>query len=700
MLTIGRLLPWRGGFARTERRALSVEHYLAALALAVTIPLVALAFFVSQRVADSERAGARISHMTTARSLAAVVDREIEKHIAVGWTLAHSPALIAGDFPAFRSEAAQTHAYLPGSWIVVFDLNQHMLVNTRLPLGTPLPGRPLREAEERALATGKPQVSDMVLGRVSRRFVAFVAVPVLQDGKPRYLLQLVVDPEHFRKLLLEQEYPRDWLVGIVDRKGNFVARLPDQDGSHVGQPASEGWRDAIRDSREGMVEHRSLEGDPIVEAYLPTTFGWTVGIAISKAAIEAPRRKTEWLLLGASLACVGLGLTLAWLIGRRFLRSTQVLHAAANDMAMEKPVAPTRTGVREIDGAVAAFATASDLLSARAEEREKFVALVEQSDDFIGIGGCDGKTIYLNRAGCRLIGLAPGKGAGLPIGAFHPEPWARKLREEIFPVIRHGENNWIGEAQLRHMQTDQPIDVMMNIFGVRHPSTGEVLCYAGVMRDITEQKRAAALQKTLMRELQHRSNNLLAVIQAVAQRSLAGDASLDHARNAFQQRLLALARTHRELTRSNFAGLEVGEIVRAELAPFTARARIDGDRVMLGPQEAQNFSLAVHELATNAAKHGALSRSEGSVDIRWTVAANGSGPMLQFAWQERDGPAVVAPARRGFGSWLLASLFARAQFDYADTGLKCALAMPLGRTGTATASAPVETAPAATPPSL
>src|ERR1700757_3080316 len=123
MRTIRPIMRWRGGSARTERRSLSVGDYLAALALAVAVPLVALAFYVSQRVAESERAAARANHMTTARSLAGVVDREIDKHIAIGWILAHSPALLAGDLPAFRNEAIQTHAYLPGSWVVLFDLN-------------------------------------------------------------------------------------------------------------------------------------------------------------------------------------------------------------------------------------------------------------------------------------------------------------------------------------------------------------------------------------------------------------------------------------------------------------------------------------------------------------------------------------------------------------------------------------------------
>ncbi|HML14865.1 MAG TPA: sensor histidine kinase [Xanthobacteraceae bacterium] len=560
-LTIGTWAPWRRRSERAQRRSLSVGHYLAALALAVAIPLVALAFYVSQRVADSEREAARITQMTTARSLAAVVDREIEKRVAIAWSLAQSRALRAGDWPEFWTEAKHTLAYLPDSWISVIDLDGRMLMITSQPLGTPLPTRPLYDAERRALATGTPTVSDVIAGSINGRLITFATVPVRRDGKPLYLLQLALPPEHFHRLLVEQRYPADWLLGVIDRNGNFVARLPDETGSHVGQPASEGWRAAVRRSPEGMDEHRSIEGDPIVEAYLSTSYGWTVGVSIGKGAIEAPLRRTQELLLAASLGCIALGLVLAWLIGRRFLRSTEMLHAAATDMAAEKPVAAATTGVHEIDRAVAAFAAASDLLGARAQERA----------------------------------------------------------------------------------------------------------------------RAAELQQTLTRELEHRSNNLLAVIQAIAHRSLAGDASLEEPRKAFQQRLQALARTHRELTRSNFSGLDIGEIVRAELEPFAARTRIEGQQVMLGPQEAQNFSLAVHELATNAAKYGALSRPEGSVDIRWQVATNGEGKTLRFEWQERGGPTIVAPARRGFGSWLLNSLFKQAQFDYAPAGLRCGLDMPLGR---------------------
>ena len=131
------------------------------------------------------------------------------------------------------------------------------------------------------------------------------------------------------------------------------------------------------------------------------------------------------------------------------------------------------------------------------EEREKFIALVEQSDDFIGMGGTDGNVIYINRAGCRMVGLDPAKAPGTPIAAVHPEKWWLKLRDEIFPAVMRGEKNWLGEAQLRNVQTNAPIDVLMNIFSVRHPATSELICYAAVMRDISDRTKSEESSRRL-----------------------------------------------------------------------------------------------------------------------------------------------------------------------------------------------------------
>jgi PAS domain S-box-containing protein len=133
--------------------------------------------------------------------------------------------------------------------------------------------------------------------------------------------------------------------------------------------------------------------------------------------------------------------------------------------------------------------------------------------------------------------------------------------------------------------------------------------------DYLEAKRADEIQATLAREIQHRSNNLLAVIQTIATRSLSGSYTLADAKEAFEARLQALARANRELTKSNWSGANLGEIVRLELRPYAERTIVTGVDVMLSPQHAQNFTLTLHELATNAAKYGALSNGSGTVSV-------------------------------------------------------------------------------------
>jgi two-component sensor histidine kinase len=196
--------------------------------------------------------------------------------------------------------------------------------------------------------------------------------------------------------------------------------------------------------------------------------------------------------------------------------------------------------------------------------------------------------------------------------------------------------------------------------------------------DYMERKRAEDIQSTLNREVQHRSNNLLGVIQAIALRTFSGDQSLVHAKGIFEARLQALARANRQLVKSNWSGVDLREIVRSELAPFAERTNAEGMEVLLDPKNVQNFELALHELATNAAKYGALSTECGRVDVSWSIRRERDDTLLNFKWRESSGPAVLVPARRGFGTTMLKAAFPDIVLGYDAAGFSCEIDMVLG----------------------
>jgi two-component sensor histidine kinase len=124
--------------------------------------------------------------------------------------------------------------------------------------------------------------------------------------------------------------------------------------------------------------------------------------------------------------------------------------------------------------------------------------------------------------------------------------------------------------------------------------------------------------------------------------------------------------------------VDLHQLVRTELETFTQRASINGLSVLLSPQHAQNFTLALHELATNSAKYGALSKSTGMVEVSWTIEPNRPASILRFAWQERGGPPVNPPVREGFGTQLLKAVCSDVRLQYAVDGFRCDIAVPLG----------------------
>jgi PAS domain S-box-containing protein len=209
----------------------------------------------------------------------------------------------------------------------------------------------------------------------------------------------------------------------------------------------------------------------------------------------------------------------------------------------------------------------------------------------------------------------------------------------------------------------------------------------GVAFEITERKLWEERQRLLINELNHRVKNTLATVQSIALQSFRrmDAATGSNVVTAFQDRLFALARAHDILTRDNWEGAELRDIVGEVIEPYcrqsSGRCDIDGPRVRLTPSMALALSMAVHELATNAAKYGALSVSEGQVSISWSVIP-GEPRQLILCWQERGGPPVVLPQRKGFGTRLIERSLAQelageVSLAYVPTGVVCTIKAPL-----------------------
>ena len=178
------------------------------------------------------------------------------------------------------------------------------------------------------------------------------------------------------------------------------------------------------------------------------------------------------------------------------------------------------------------------------------------------------------------------------------------------------------------------------------------------LRNDDAHRRAQARQELLTRELNHRTKNLFSVVQSVVARSFAGQRTLREAELAVMERLRSLANAHAMLIDGEWQGADIAEVVRTEMAPYADRVTMNGPSVLLTAKAAQNFALALHELATNAVKYGALSHFRGYVQITWSVLRPNAHRRFVFRWQELGGPRVSPPTQKGFGSAVLEQVMA------------------------------------------
>jgi len=283
----------------------------------------------------------------------------------------------------------------------------------------------------------------------------------------------------------------------------------------------------------------------------------------------------------------------------------------------------------------------------------------------------------------RLYGLSEARFLHDEAGVrdrFHPEDlepmWARVAKA----CDPEGDGRY--EIEYRVKQADGSWRWLSAWGQVEFEGEGEgrrPVAIAGASRDLTQLKEAEALQRLLINELNHRVKNSLTTVQSIATQTLRGATDLQAARDAIDQRVCSLARAHDLLTVRNWSGADLTEVAARVMEPFAAhKVVIDGPALDVAPQRALALSMALHELATNAAKYGALGSPEGVVELSWRTEDG----QLKLRWAERGGPQVTAPTRRGFGSRLLEQglnreLGGATRLQWAPEGLVCEISAPL-----------------------
>lgn len=315
----------------------------------------------------------------------------------------------------------------------------------------------------------------------------------------------------------------------------------------------------------------------------------------------------------------------------------------------------------------------------RAEtELRRLASIIESSSDAIVSKDLSGVITSWNRGAERLFGYSEAEAVGKSITMLFP---LDRLDEESLIISRIHAGEIVDHYEtVRRRKDGSLVEVSLTVSPVRD-ADGVIVGASKIARDITERKRAQHAQLLLVGEMKHRIKNTLATVQAIATQSLA--AAPREQRDAFTARIQALAVAHDLLTHQNWDSAQIKTVAERTLKPFIAgaqsRIRIEGPDIPLSAARSQLFAMALHELATNAVKYGALSNATGVVNLGWSRMADGGRRVVRMTWQESGGPHVRPPTRRGFGSHIVERAFAaegaHTELRFDPSGVVCVIEM-------------------------
>jgi PAS domain S-box-containing protein len=282
-----------------------------------------------------------------------------------------------------------------------------------------------------------------------------------------------------------------------------------------------------------------------------------------------------------------------------------------------------------------------------------------------------------------IFGVTPGEFSVTPEHVkvlIAPEDW-EPIRISMENLQKHGGTQ---QTEYRVHRPNGQMRWCISNAAATKDAAGRVVSISGVTVDVTDRKNAEEQQALLAREVDHRAKNAMAIVQSIVKLTKAG--SVPEYANAIEGRIKALSRAHALLSDARWQGAELTELVRDELAPYFSgsadRIVIGGPNLFLDPTTAQTLALALHELATNCAKHGALSQSAGRIELEWEAQAND----IVIRWHETGGPPPHQPRKIGFGMKIITLSIERqlggtSNFEWRQGGLFCSLRVPRNQRG-------------------
>nr|WP_294509491.1 chemotaxis protein CheB [uncultured Rhodopila sp.] len=354
---------------------------------------------------------------------------------------------------------------------------------------------------------------------------------------------------------------------------------------------------------------------------------------------------------------------------------------ADGELSYLMQVRPYRDMNNMIDGVVITFVDISER-KRHEQARGRLAAIVQWSHDAIVSYDIGGIVSSWNAGAEKLFGYAASEAIGQPIGALlkgpQPRDWAVLLKA-------------LGESEpaadfdsVKTTRDGGTVEVSVTISPLRD-ADGKVVGGSVVARDISARRAAEQKAELLLSELDHRVKNILAIVSAIVTQTLRTSPSPEAFAEEIQGRIGAIAKAHSLLTQSGRGELLLKALMLTELAPYdrgTGNVSIGGSNVSLTPKAGLAMAMAIHELASNAAKYGSLSNGSGRLSVSWAVEQRPDGPVLALTWSETGGPVVAVPTHRGFGSTLIErglahELDAEVTQAFLPEGLRCTIAIPM-----------------------